>query len=257
MITAMDYTVGELATASGLSVDTIRYYQSRGLLDPPRREGRRGVYGDSHLQRLRRIRDLASQGLSLDVIGRLLESGADSVDGRLLQAVEAARSSRQLTLAELSAETGVPEALLRSAEAAGLWGAEAGPDGEARYDESDAELVRLGLAVLESGLPLDRLLAIATEHARNVEATVDKAIDLFNDAVRRSPDADVDAIVDTFTKLLPAATSLVALHFRRTLIAAGRTRLAREAAQSGGGAAAALATAIEGSSGPRLELRWG
>ncbi|NNC43770.1 MAG: MerR family transcriptional regulator, partial [Acidimicrobiia bacterium] len=42
------FRVEELATATGLAVDTIRYYQSRGLLDPPTREGRTAVYNETH-----------------------------------------------------------------------------------------------------------------------------------------------------------------------------------------------------------------
>ena len=44
--------VEQLSARAGVSVDTIRYYQSKGLLDPPRREGRVAWYDDGHLDRL-------------------------------------------------------------------------------------------------------------------------------------------------------------------------------------------------------------
>lgn len=69
----MEYRVEELARLAGVRIDTVRYYQSRGLLPPPRREGRVAWYGDPHLERLRRIRGLREEGLSLDWIGRMLD----------------------------------------------------------------------------------------------------------------------------------------------------------------------------------------
>ena len=42
----MRYRVEQLASACDVSVDTVRYYQSRGLLPPPEKEGRVAWYGD-------------------------------------------------------------------------------------------------------------------------------------------------------------------------------------------------------------------
>ena len=50
----MEYRIEQLARTAGVAVDTIRFYQGKGLLDAPRREGRVTWYGDSHLERLRR-----------------------------------------------------------------------------------------------------------------------------------------------------------------------------------------------------------
>ena len=51
----MRYKVDELAQAAGITVDTVRYYQNKGLLAPPAREGRNAIYDESHLARLQRI----------------------------------------------------------------------------------------------------------------------------------------------------------------------------------------------------------
>ena len=57
----MDRQISEAAAASGLSVDTLRYYEELGLLDPPRRDsaGRRWFSDDdvSWLVFLRRMRE--------------------------------------------------------------------------------------------------------------------------------------------------------------------------------------------------------
>lgn len=76
----MEYRVEELARAALVSVDTIRFYQAKRLLAPPRRIGRVAIYGDHHLERLREIRRLQERGFTLGVIGRIVRgelAGAD------------------------------------------------------------------------------------------------------------------------------------------------------------------------------------
>lgn len=87
------YRVEDLAAAAELSVDTIRFYQARGLVPPPRREGRVAWYGAGHLDRLRRIRQLQAKGLSLATISRLLAGELDAADEALVAAVAGERHS--------------------------------------------------------------------------------------------------------------------------------------------------------------------
>ena len=75
----MQVTIGKLADAGGVGVETIRYYQRRGLMAMPVRSGGDawggGVrrYGDEDLRRLRFIRSAQGAGFTLDEIGELLE----------------------------------------------------------------------------------------------------------------------------------------------------------------------------------------
>ena len=66
----MRYRVEQLAAACDVSVDTVRYYQSRGLLPPPEREGRVAWYGPRHAARIREVRSLQKKGLTLTAIKR-------------------------------------------------------------------------------------------------------------------------------------------------------------------------------------------
>lgn len=66
-------TIDELARAAGLVVSTVRLYQNRGLLAPPVKQGRVGVYGEDHLQRLHLIAQLQARGFSLAGIKELFE----------------------------------------------------------------------------------------------------------------------------------------------------------------------------------------
>jgi DNA-binding transcriptional MerR regulator len=76
--------VEQLATEAHVSVDTVRYYQSKGLLDPPRREGRVAWYGPDHLERIGRIRSLQARGFTLATIVRLVNGDLDAADEALV-----------------------------------------------------------------------------------------------------------------------------------------------------------------------------
>lgn len=78
-----EYRIDELAQAAGSTVRNIRAYQDRGLLPPPRLEGRVGLYGDSHLARLRLIGKLLGRGYTFAIIKDLVsawETGKDVGD---------------------------------------------------------------------------------------------------------------------------------------------------------------------------------
>jgi DNA-binding transcriptional MerR regulator len=72
--------VDQLGRQAELPVRTIREYQTLGLLPPPERRGRVGVYGASHVTRLGLIRRLQARGYSLAGIRDLLESWRDGGD---------------------------------------------------------------------------------------------------------------------------------------------------------------------------------
>lgn len=66
------YTIGTLGHATGVGVETIRYYQRRGLLPTPARPGTTRRYGEEELKRLRFIRHAQHLGFSLEEAGGLL-----------------------------------------------------------------------------------------------------------------------------------------------------------------------------------------
>ena len=76
--------VEELSARAGVSVDTIRYYQSKGLLPAPRRQGRVAWYDTDHLDRIARVRSLQSKGFTLATIVRLVNGELDAADEALL-----------------------------------------------------------------------------------------------------------------------------------------------------------------------------
>ncbi len=251
----MEYGIEELAAASGEKIDTIRYYQSKGLLPRPGKRGRGAVYGDEHVRILRSIRDYQSQGFTLALIKRMLAGEKSSKSQALLKAVAKESGARSLSRAELAAESGVPEAILASLQSAELLVPTRGSDGEEHFSENDLEMAKAGLTLLSEGFPMDELLQLAMKHARAVEAVCDGAIALFDEHVRKvgKQGADPDAVTDTFRTLLPATTTLVAMHFQRTLLHRALERLRARAEEDD---LAAAVAAVAESDDRRLEVRW-
>ncbi len=83
------YTIDELAHEAGIPSRSIRYYQTLGLLPPPRVEGRTGYYDGSHVGRLELIKELQGEGLNLQAIGWLL-GGSARVDSEELRELKRA-----------------------------------------------------------------------------------------------------------------------------------------------------------------------
>jgi DNA-binding transcriptional MerR regulator len=230
-----EYRVEDLAERSGTSVDTIRFYQKRRLLDPPRRDGRIAWYGTEHLERLDRIRVLRDRGLSLALIGRLVRGELDAADEPLAAAVVAAGSDDHdeptFDIAGLAARVGVPSDAITAIVGTGLLVARE-HNGEARYTESDARALRAGIELVGAGLPVDGLLALSRDHHARTRATAEQAVALF-DAHVRGPlrDAGISdsekarQLVAAFEVMLPAVTELVEHHFRSVLLSVAREHL--------------------------------
>jgi DNA-binding transcriptional MerR regulator len=151
--TAHRYRADELAADVGISVQLLRSYQSKGLLPPPRHEGRVAWYGPHHRERLLHIRELKRRGYSLRMISDALDEGAE-VPVAVLEEREVLR------LGEVAERSGVPVELLRSLEASGLLRPHHLADGD-RYSDADVRFVRNVLTLLGVGLSLDDLLRIA------------------------------------------------------------------------------------------------
>jgi DNA-binding transcriptional MerR regulator len=100
--------IGELANHTGLSIKTIRYYETRALLEqPPRTEGGYRLYGPEEVARLRFVQRAKLLGLTLEEIRELVELAAHCNEGelvpRLEEVLEAKLEETERKLRELSA----------------------------------------------------------------------------------------------------------------------------------------------------------
>ena len=244
----MRYRVEQLAAVCEVSVDTVRYYQSRGLLAAPEREGRVAWYGSEHAERIAEIRSLQRKGLTLAAIRRVVAGELGAADAELAAAVAAARADPRetdaersddtgdaLTLEEFAELSGVPASLIQAVEREGIrLGRRDG--GEERYTAADIDLVRTALRLLEFGLPLPDLLALARDADAAMKGLAERAVDLFDEHVRKpirdtaGDDEQASAqMVEAFRELLPAVTTLMSYHFRRVLLETAEERIERPA----------------------------
>lgn len=126
-----EMTIARLAAAGGVGVETVRYYQRRGLLPEPARAGSVRRYGAPEIRRLRFIRRAQAAGFTLDEIGELLalDSGHDRARVRALARerlaaldskiadLKAARSALTRLSKACAAGTGGPCPILEAFEA--------------------------------------------------------------------------------------------------------------------------------------------
>jgi len=230
----MEYRIEQLSRASGMAVDTIRFYQGKGLLDSPRRDGRVTWYGEAHLERLRRIRDLQQRGFTLTVIRRFLDGELEPSDESLVAAVTRPASPQTLTLDELAERSGVAAPLLKSLESAGLLVPVDGGD-EPLYPAEDLEAIAAGMKLIAAGVPIGPLIELGREYAASTDRIAREAVELFDHHVREriqaeggETEAAERRLLALFNDLLDASGLLVRHHFQRTLLRAAREHIEKK-----------------------------
>lgn len=106
---AATFTIGQLAEHAGVHVETIRFYQRRGLLaEPPRPLGGIRRYGDDDARRIRFIRQSQALGFTLDEVAELLALD----DGRHCHEAETLATDKLNTVRERIAQLRRIERLL-------------------------------------------------------------------------------------------------------------------------------------------------
>lgn len=94
-------TIGRLAAAGGVGVETVRFYQRRGLLAQPTRDGGIRRYGSQDVRRLRFIRQAQAAGFTLEQIRELLALDAGEDRARVRELAEARIAALDTKIAEL------------------------------------------------------------------------------------------------------------------------------------------------------------
>jgi len=132
-------TIGWLAREGGVGVETVRYYQRRGLLKTPTRQSvssaSGGVrrYDAEDLRRLRFIRSAQAAGFTLEQIGELisLDAGKDRARAReiareriaalseKIAELERARNSLKKLARDCASQAGAPCPILAAFEGSG------------------------------------------------------------------------------------------------------------------------------------------
>lgn len=156
-----EYRLDELVRRSGISPRNIRAYQERGLLPPPRREGRVAIYDENHRWQLRIIAQLLDKGYTIAHIQDFIEGFAKDLN-----------LADTLGIQELSEKTGMRQALTTPWNRSGRRGAAGGPPQPLRLDRLSGlarKLIAAGIARRDGD---DVVLADP-----DIAAVVDKAKD--------------------------------------------------------------------------------
>lgn len=193
-----EYRMEELAAAAGITVRTLRFYRERGLIPPPRREGRIAWYDEQHLARLRTIAALLERGHTLNGIADLttaFESGRN-VREVLALGTPSEEEPVRLTPEELAdhfAGEVTPENLAAALDLGYLV-----TDGEEIIHIS-RRLLDVSAALVREGVPLAEVLKAGSRVREHAEALAE----LFTDLLR------THAAEDDLRRLRPLAKSVV------------------------------------------------
>ncbi|MGH8085563.1 MAG: MerR family transcriptional regulator [Lysobacter sp.] len=96
------FTISRLAASAGVHIETVRYYQRRGLLhEPERPAGGVRRYGPTDVTRLQFIRRAQTMGFALDEIADLLKLTGERSCEQTRQLTQRKLADVRLRLAEL------------------------------------------------------------------------------------------------------------------------------------------------------------
>lgn len=177
-----EFSIDELARKAGTTVRNVRAYQDRGLLPPPQRRGRRGIYDDAHLSRLRIIGRLLERGYTLSNIAELIETWEQGNDIGQLLGLETAVASPwtdempdYLTLPELMRKFGKAFSgrALEKAVALDIIQREG-----LRYRVPSPRMLHAGSELVAAGIPLEDMLDVVASMRRNVEEAAGAMVEL-------------------------------------------------------------------------------
>ncbi|MFJ9776253.1 MerR family transcriptional regulator [Kitasatospora sp. NPDC101157] len=221
-------TVDELAARAGVTVRTVRFYGTKGLLPPPELGPRRvGLYGAAHLDRLGLIEELQRQGLTLAAIERYLARlPEDSTPlglaiHRALVASWTPEAPEEVGRAQLErrAGRGLSEEQVERLVAMGALERTSDPE----VFRADPGLLPLGVRILDVPIPLETLLAaraVVLEHSR---ATARELQRLFRETVWKpyresEPDpAELARMKELTDHIQPMVAQALVTAFQRSL----------------------------------------
>jgi DNA-binding transcriptional MerR regulator len=200
-----EFRVDELARKAETSVRNVRVYQERGLLPPPKRVGRAGIYNNAHLRRLRLIRALLDRGYTFATIGELIDAWSAGQDLSDLFEIDSAIavpwSDEEPALHDttsLAAEVGTfrPEELEKAIRL-GLVSSH-----DHRLEIPSPRLLDAGRQLVDAGVPLPAVLELAENLKVHLDAVAQLIFDMFQEHVARK-EQDAEEVTATLIQLRP------------------------------------------------------
>ena len=206
-------TIDELARAAGTTVRNVRVYQDRGLLPPPERRGRLGLYRPDHLRRLRLVLRMLGRGYPLAAIRELVEAWEEQRDiGSVLGLEEAitapyqTEGPRRLPGARFRELLGGDEVAAARAVETGL----------AHVEGDDVVIANprffdIGLELLSEGFPPRAMVEVAAEIASAMDHVAQLCVSFVSEHLWREfvdagmPAADAERVAGVIQRMRPRA----------------------------------------------------
>jgi DNA-binding transcriptional MerR regulator len=240
-----EMTIRELAERTGMTVRNIRAHQTRGLLPPPIVRGRTGYYNDEHVARIELTREMQADGLNLEAIRRVLDSG----DGSAAAIFDFTRALR------VPFEDEAPE-IFDAEELAGVWGEDPDPKllrraeklgifrtlPDGRVEVISPRLLRAAAELFELGIGPEGAIATAERLRRHADGAARAFVELFvkeiwepfDEAGR--PDPDWPRMSEALERMRPLAAGALLATFQIAMgeaIEKESARTLRQAARRG------------------------
>lgn len=236
-----EHSIDELAQRVGLPSSTIRLYQNRGLIPPPRRQGRAAFYDSGHVARIELIGRLQERGFSLAAIGELVAGweagrGLDDVLG-LEATIPAWHPQAEIRMSPSELASHFPGAeitaeIMQRVVDAGL----VGLDGETLVVKS-VVFLEVGSALVSLGFPLDEVIEESAVLRETTDGIAERFAALFERHVWRPfaaagmPADRLGEVASVVERLGPLAERVVVDALRQSLAESAALLVAREAGQ--------------------------
>lgn len=206
-------TIDELARVAGTTVRNVRVYQDRGLLPPPQRQGRIGLYGPDHLRRLRLVLRMLDRGYPMAVIRDLIEAWEDQRDiGSVLGLEEAITAPfqeegpRRMPAAAFRESLGGDEVAVARAVDIGL----ADVDGD-EVVIHNPRFFDVGLELLAEGFPPRAMIDLAARVAAAMDDVAHLCVSFVDEHLWQEfidagmPAADTERVTGVIQRMRPRA----------------------------------------------------
>lgn len=219
-----DLTIEELAAQTGMTVRNIRSHRARGLLPAPEVRDRVGYYGPQHLDRLRMIQELQTEGFNLKGIERLLSQNLGPAEQflsfkRALDTFDT-EEPQTFTREELAERFGVEldDALKRAIQLGALV-----PIDDERFEAPSPSLLDAAEGVVATGVPLDHALVVLSKVQSRCKSIARDFVRLYLDDIWKPfeeegyPDERWPEVREAMDQLRPLSLQVLVASYRMTL----------------------------------------
>lgn len=223
-----EYTIDELARATHLTARNIRAYQDKGLIDPPKLRGRKGIYGERHAARLKAITSLMDRGYTVNSIKELYDALEQGIGLQELMGVHTALTSpwsdeepQTVDLEEIAKLFGdrlTPELVQASIDMGVIE-----IDGD-QIRVNSMSVLRAGAELIGTGIPVEEVVRILTLVRGNLESIANHLVKLVSEHVLSRyedktlpPKEDFPYLAELIWRLKPLAEMAVKSELARAM----------------------------------------